>query len=235
MKNGWRWYRGRPLWMQIVLGVVAAVILLSIIGAFTSSDDKEKVATEGGSAPVALGADVSPTVVVAATGVPAAATTPAPTPVPTPARTSAPTPLPTPAPTPGLSANAPLAPGSRIKVGSAIITLNGIVDPFISTNQFSKPKAGDRWVTIDVTITNDGTGEYSFNSLFDWKAKDADAFTYGADISASSAASPFLSTGKLAAKGDQARGVVGFAIKEGAVLKTVQFQSISSTNQGKFE
>lgn len=162
---------------------------------------------------------------------------PSPTPVPPPRATPSPSPpaQPTPASTSGLSATAPFAPGSWIKVGSVLIALNAIIDPFVGTNQFAHPNPGERWVILDVTIANDGTDAYEFNALFDWKVKDADTFTYPADGSASTAASPFLSTGKLAAKGDQARGMVGFALRAGVVVKTVQFQSIASTDQGKFE
>lgn len=127
---------------------------------------------------------------------------------------------------------APLVPGSRIKVGSLIITLNGVTDPYVSSNQFERPSAGQRFVAIDVTLTNDSDRPYDYNTLFDWKAQDADAFTYSPSLIA---AQPFLGAGKLTVKGDQARGFVTFSAKESAAIKGFIFKSLISTNQGKFE
>lgn len=131
--------------------------------------------------------------------------------------------------------SAPLTPGSSIKVGSATITLNEVVDPFTSRNQFIQPKPGERFVAVDVTITNDGEKPYEYNTLFDWKAQLTDATVYSADTAVIGALSPFLGTGKLETKGDQSRGWVGFAVKADQPLREVRFKALTSTNQGTFK
>lgn len=203
-------------------GLIALFVLLVIIVAVSGGGNNDTKQTQQ---PTQIAAVASPQSGAAGEPSPAPAVAAQATPAPT--RTTAP------AATPSLGANGALAPGTQIKVGNVVLTLNAIVDPYVSANQFLRAKAGERYVAIDVTLTNDGSGTYDFNTLFDWKAQDAEAFTYSASIGGNP--DPFLGTGKLQSKGDQARGYVGFAVKEGADVRAFIFKSLTSTNQGKFE
>ena len=236
----WRWYRGLSGRNQWLVGGLAVLMLLIIIGAASGGSDgaEEAVApTPTGVAALAVAVDTT-------TPPPAAsiATAPsAPTPAPDTATAAAavqaaappppPNPPPPPAP-PRLESTAPLVPGERIKVAGVIITLNAVVDPWVSPNQFIRAQPGQRYVAIDVTLTNDSDRPYTYNTLFDWTAQDAEAFSYSASPFVGD---PFLGTGTLTARGEQARGWLGFPLPSGAVLRRVTFKTLTSTNHGRFE
>jgi hypothetical protein len=219
----WNWYLARAMWVRIVIAVVAVFVVLAIVGSFTAEDEVTDQAAAPSPAPtsdVAADARDQPT----ATPATVADVTPSPVPSATPA--------PTPPSAPQLRDTASLQPGSQIKVGGLVITLNQIIDPFTSANQFSRPAAGERFVVIDVTLTNDADRPYSFNTLFDWKLQDDQSFTHDADIGVLT--DPFLGTGTLQVKGDTSRGFVGFSIPTGVAIRNIQFNSLTSTNQGLF-
>lgn len=131
-----------------------------------------------------------------------------------------------------IASSAPLVPGSQIKVGGVIITLNEIIDPYLPANEFSRPQAGQRFVAANVTLQNESDTAYDFNAGVDWHLQTADETRHNVDFAALT--DPFLGTGQLPVKGDTARGWVAFSLPEGAQIKNLQFQTLLSTNQGRF-
>jgi len=116
------------------------------------------------------------------------------------------------------------------KVGDAE-RLNGLTVTVVtadlnvkSTNRFLAPKAGDRWVVVQVLYENTGTDKISYNQ-FDWKLTDAAGFSYDTtytDIG------PELHSGDLAA-GEKARGYISYEVPQSAAGLTLKFQHDDDT------
>ncbi len=74
----------------------------------------------------------------------------------------------------------PLPPGivgRAVTAGDFALTVNGVTNPYESSDEFNQPEAGRRWVLIDVSLENvsDQTKDYS---SFDFSLRDADDFSY---------------------------------------------------------
>jgi len=83
----------------------------------------------------------------------------------------------------------------------------------------AEPKAGNRWVALDISIEDSGTGEVSINSLYA-KIKTADNREYVAITSGSF--EPNLALAKLQ-PGDVTRGWLFFEIPTGAAISTFTY------------
>jgi len=108
---------------------------------------------------------------------------------------------------------APATGGVDEDVESANYTLlvHGVQDPYQPGDEFYAPAAGNRWVVVDVSITNN-SGESQQYFVFDFKLKDADNFEYDAGFAD---APQELDSGTLAA-GDTLRGRIAFEVPETA-------------------
>ncbi len=76
---------------------------------------------------------------------------------------------------------APVAPGTAVTIldttgaPMAEVTVNGVTDPFTGYESFSAPQRGSRYILLDVTVTNTGSGVLS-TSPSDFWVVDADGF-----------------------------------------------------------
>lgn len=176
--------------MRNVLVIVTAIALL---GTACSDNGDPVVSTATPSSGSATSAPASAS---------AAATTP-----PTRAATTAPTA--TPAPKVARI-------GDTTEIGGSKYTVNAVQDP--SPAGLFKPKAGMRFVSIDVTQVATKEGD-NFNTFY-FALQAADAFVYGPTITN---AEPRLSSGTLTL-GQATRGWVGFEVPEAAVIVSVLTQ-----------
>ncbi len=97
--------------------------------------------------------------------------------------------------------------GQRIKLGNYILIVKNFRD-FKSNDEFSQPKAGNKYVEADILIENGGSEPIDYNIL-DFKLQDNEGYSYNTAFGGSS--EPSLSAGTLQ-KGQKTRGFVSFEI-----------------------
>lgn len=100
--------------------------------------------------------------------------------------------------------------GDIVAMGTATLTVNGVQYP--TGDQFSKPKAGYKFLIVDLTIENKGATEISFSVLDQPSLKDSNGQQYY--FSQPASGSSFF--GGNIAPGDKLDGQVGFEVPEGA-------------------
>lgn len=99
--------------------------------------------------------------------------------------------------------------GEAISAGDLTITVNGVETP--EGAQFAQPNAGNRFVVVDLSITNTGNQAANVSTLLQMKLKDATGRQYNLDLMATTAASGAAPEGELA-PGETLRGPVGFQV-----------------------
>ena len=177
--------------MRILIFAAMAAALL--VGCSSTSDDDGATATPADSTPAA-------TATARATEAPRATNTPAPTATATP----------NPKPKIGVTTEAK---GSKYTVNEVRDNLPAV--------RFSAPKAGMRWVAIDVTQEGTATGPDSVNPFY-FSVQDDAAFVYGYGF-VPGAPEPTLTSGQLSA-GQKVRGWIGFEVPAAAKLISVLVQ-----------
>jgi hypothetical protein len=99
--------------------------------------------------------------------------------------------------------------GEAIKIGDLVLVVNDVGSP--KGDKFNKPKDGQRFVVVDLTIENKSTKEEALSSMLQMSLKDAGGQKYTIDLGATTAAGGSTPDGKLAA-GEKLRGKVGFQV-----------------------
>ena len=210
--------RKRPAWLiPVIVVAVGLCAICGIIGALTRGPAVTNVvqATSTGAvaalAPTSTGVVAHPTDTVAelpASTVAAEAPTDTAVPPVATATSVAATATP-PAPTEVPAAGAGKV-GQPQTAGGISLTVNK-VSTTSSINDFLKPKAGNFYLVVDVTIQNLDRDSAPYNPLY-FKVKDADGFEYNMSVVAPD---PGLKSGALA-KGDKVRGNVAFEVPKTA-------------------
>ncbi|NJP07223.1 MAG: DUF4352 domain-containing protein [Chloroflexaceae bacterium] len=103
----------------------------------------------------------------------------------------------------------PLAPS--FQVGDLTITINQVGDTPV--NALIEPEAEQRFVLIDLTVTNNGTVETAVSSLLQMVLRDTSGQEYAIDSTAALAAGVTSPDGQLA-PGAQRQGKVGFQVPQ---------------------
>jgi hypothetical protein len=103
--------------------------------------------------------------------------------------------------------------GEAISAGDVTLTVNTVETP--EGDQFSKPKDGNRFVVVDLTVQNTAQKAAHLSSLAQMSLKDAAGWKYTLDLLATTAAGGSPPEGELAA-GEKLRGKVGFQVPEDA-------------------
>ena len=116
---------------------------------------------------------------------------------------------------------ATLAEGQSATAEGLKLTLLQIQDPYVSTNQFSRPATGNRFVAFKVQIENVGSREASANA-FNFKLLDADNFQRQVTSVVFSEQS-LLDQAQSLGGGAKIEGWVGFEVKEGVALKQLTY------------
>lgn len=101
--------------------------------------------------------------------------------------------------------------GTAVALNSATVTVVSVDLDYKSSDQFTQPKAGNRFVAVEILYENTGADKVSYNP-FDWKLSDSSGFSYEHGYSGKG---PELNSGDLAA-GEKARGFITYEVPQGA-------------------
>jgi len=116
------------------------------------------------------------------------------------------------------------------KVGSTLVAANGIAITLneyrdsIPGNKSYQPKAGNRYVGVDVTIENRGSQAQSFNEYYG-TVRDTEGHQFNTGFG-NVAPGPALNSGKNS-PGDKARGWITFEIPNSAKVATFRYEPFS--------
>jgi hypothetical protein len=100
--------------------------------------------------------------------------------------------------------------GDTAKTGDFEVTVYGFKDPQTTTNQFDKPAAGNRYVSVDVQVANKGSSQQLFSSIFGFHLVDSANRQYDLEFST---VEPKAPDGQIPA-GGAIRGLAVFEIPE---------------------
>ncbi len=114
----------------------------------------------------------------------------------------------------GGTATAQTAGGVKVNV-----TINNITDPATSTNQFEQPKAGNRYLTVAVTIQNTGERQTSAGEA---TLRTTDGTEYQTTF-VSGVGAADLNFFQSLTSGGKTNGVVAFEIANGATVQWLKF------------
>ena len=127
------------------------------------------------------------------------------------------TPKPTPEPTVGWSVRA--VPGAVAEADDAQVTLNEIVDPWFTNNQFMQPSASRRYVAFDVTIEHTAESGKLYAGGSKFRLLNTEDFAYD---NAGFCPVPCLNSIDLGG-GQKTRGWVVFEVDESTPLKVLKY------------
>ena len=102
--------------------------------------------------------------------------------------------------------------GDQVKLGDWTVSVNGVTDPFVSSNSFDH--ADGRFVAVDTTVTNGSTEPESVSSIVCFELRDATGQTYN---------QAFVSGGPSAPDGE---------VDPGGVLRGTLFYDVPATATG---
>lgn len=105
-----------------------------------------------------------------------------------------------------------------VRKGNFELTMNGITDPYVPDDEAFVAADGDRWLLIDVTLTNTSGEELDYGADY-FAVFDTDEFDYGP----SSANQPQEFDAGPLAPGDTARGQLAFEVPEDVQLERLVF------------
>lgn len=103
--------------------------------------------------------------------------------------------------------------GDVIAIGSTTITVNEITYP--AGDQFNKPKAGYKFLVVDLTIENKSDKAVNISTMLQMALKDTTGQKYDVDFMANLASGGSSPDGEIS-PGEKLRGQVGFQIPENA-------------------
>jgi hypothetical protein len=99
--------------------------------------------------------------------------------------------------------------GDLVELGDWRVRVHGVTDPVQSNDQFLQPPAGQRWVAVDVEVTNAGDQAETMSSALCFQLVDDQNRTFNQTVTgASGAATP---DGDVAA-GGSLRGAVEYEV-----------------------
>jgi hypothetical protein len=108
--------------------------------------------------------------------------------------------------------------------GSEIaVVVTNVVDPTKSTDGFSTPTAGNRYVAVQFRITNTGTAAYTDVPMNGAKVADADGQQFTSTVVMSVAAGPTFPVTVALIPGGKALGYIVFQVPTTSKITAVQF------------
>ncbi|MEJ7652266.1 MAG: DUF4352 domain-containing protein [Chloroflexia bacterium] len=112
--------------------------------------------------------------------------------------------------------------GETIKADDLNITVNKVSSP--KGDDFNKPSKGNKFLVVDVTITNNGKESADLSTLLQMGIKDATGQKYDVDLTASTATGGAAPEGEVA-PGEKIRGPVGFQVPVNAKSLVFVFEA----------
>ena len=119
--------------------------------------------------------------------------------------------------------------GDTAKTGDFEVTVYGVKNPQTTTNQFDKPAAGNRYVSVDVQIANKGSRQETFSSLIGFHLVDSANRQYDLKITT---VEPKAPEGQIPA-GGAIRGLAVFEVPDGTTGMRLRVQG-NLTASGAF-
>ena len=111
--------------------------------------------------------------------------------------------------------------GDLVELGDWQVRAHGVTDPVQSTNQFVTPAPGNRWVGVDVEVTNTGTDPQVVSSLMCFEVVDDQNRSYSMALTAEEGSTP--PDGEVAA-GASRRGTVTYEVPADAAGLRLTFK-----------
>lgn len=103
--------------------------------------------------------------------------------------------------------------GDVVSIGGIDIFINEVTFP--TGNEYSSPELGNRFILVDVSITNNRSEAASISSYMQMELKDSTGQTYTMDFTAQAVSNATGPDGELA-PGEMIRGQVGYQVPEAA-------------------
>lgn len=111
--------------------------------------------------------------------------------------------------------------GDLVELGDWQVRVHGVTDPVQSTNEFVTPAPGNRWVGVDVEVTNTGTDPQVVSSLMCFEVVDDQNRNYSMALTAEAGSTP--PDGEVAA-GEARRGTVTYEVPADAAGLRLTFK-----------
>lgn len=72
--------------------------------------------------------------------------------------------------------------GDLVELGDWQVRVHGVTDPLVSDDPVFQPAAGNRWVAIDVEVTNTGDATETLSSILCFELKDSENKVYDSTV-----------------------------------------------------
>lgn len=109
--------------------------------------------------------------------------------------------------------------GDHVRVGEWTVIAHGVTDPVTPANEFLAPSPGNRWVGVDVEVTNDDDEPRTVSSMMCFDLFDSTNRSYSVTITGDGSSS----MDGTVAPGAGLRGDVEFEIPEDATGLALEF------------
>jgi hypothetical protein len=124
---------------------------------------------------------------------------------------------------PTTTTTAPYTVGDTITLDSLAVKLDSVIDPATGADEYNTPNAGDKFVAVDFTITNNGSQTYSDDANTDVSVIGSDTQDYSPDFDNVSECTNFNDGSYDLAPGDTESGCVVFQLPQSVSVSKVQF------------
>jgi hypothetical protein len=111
--------------------------------------------------------------------------------------------------------------GDIVELGDWRVQVHGVTDPLESTNEFIAPAAGNRWVAVDIEVTNTGGEPQTVSSLLCFEVADDQNRSYTLTLTGETASAP--PDGEVAAGGSR-RGTLTYEVPADAAGLRLTFK-----------
>lgn len=110
--------------------------------------------------------------------------------------------------------------GDLVELGDWQVRAHGVTDPYASDNQLLQPAAGNRWVAVDVEVTNGSAEIQTVSSILCFGLQDSASVEYQMTITGDAALPP---DGEVAA-GASKRGTLVYEVPQAATGLQMTFK-----------
>lgn len=111
--------------------------------------------------------------------------------------------------------------GDTVALGDWQIVVHGVTDPLVPTNGFLAPSEGNRWVAVDVEVTNNSDAAEGLSSLLCFELQDSENRSYQMTITGEGGAS--TPDGEVDAGGSR-RGSITYEVPAAAAGLQLRFK-----------
>ncbi len=113
--------------------------------------------------------------------------------------------------------------GDTLQAGSSVVTLDSVTEPAVHLDEFNTPDAGNKLVTIEVTIKDSGSSAISDDADLNLAVVGSDGQLYSPDFNSARGCQDFNGGSYTLAPGDTLSGCVVFQLPVSVKVSKVQF------------